>query len=67
LRFVDDPRLAAQEAEALVGEAIDGFTAALTARREELAQWRSQSTDDTEELRVALRRYREFLDRVIAP
>jgi hypothetical protein len=67
LRFVDDPRSAAQEAEALVGEAIDGFTAALAARREELAQWRSHSTDDTEELRVALRRYREFLDRVIAP
>jgi hypothetical protein len=67
LRFVDDPRSAAQEAEALVGEAIDGFTAALAARREELAQWRSHSTDDTEELRVALRRYREFLNRVIAP
>jgi hypothetical protein len=66
LRFVDDPRAATQEAEALVGEAIDGVSAALAAQRDRLAGWRSADSDDTEELRTAVRRYREVLDRVLA-
>jgi hypothetical protein len=65
LRFVDDPHGAAQEAEALVGDAVDKMTMALTARRDDLADWHSAGTGDTEVLRMALRRYRDFLDRVL--
>jgi hypothetical protein len=65
LRFVDDPQAAAQEAEALVGDAIDGLAAELSARREELAGWHGSDNSDTEKLRMAVRRYREFLDRML--
>ncbi len=66
LRFVDDPHGAAQEAEALVNDAVDALTSALSARREEYAAWRGTGRNDTEELRVAVRRYRELLDRLLA-
>lgn len=65
LRFVDDPHAAVEEAAGLVGDAINGLTAALSARRDDLAGWQSASSGDTEELRMAVRRYREFLDRVL--
>ena len=65
LRFVDDPRAAVDEAERLVTEATDALVATLTARREELSRWRSGGGDDTEQLRVAVQRYREFLDGVL--
>jgi hypothetical protein len=65
LRFVDDPRAAVDEAEALVREAAEALTTALTTRREELSRWRSAEGDDTEQLRVAVQRYREFLDGVL--
>jgi hypothetical protein len=74
LRFVDDPRGAADEAQALVGEAVDALTSALAQQRTALDGWRSggsgsggdsgESTD-TERLRVAVRGYREFLDRLL--
>jgi len=71
LRFVDDPRGAADEAQSLVGEAIDTLTAALAERRSELDGWRtgdggtSQEDTETERLRVAVRGYRDFLDRLL--
>jgi hypothetical protein len=64
LRFVDDPHAAVEDAEGLVGDAVDGLIAALTDGVNNLAEWRS-SDRDTEQLRVAVRRYREFLDRVL--
>jgi hypothetical protein len=71
LRFVDDPRGATDEAQALVNEAIDTLTAALAERRSELDGWRSGDGDasgadtETERLRVAVRGYRDFLDRLL--
>jgi hypothetical protein len=71
LRFVDDPRGATDEAQALVNEAIDTLTAALAERRSELDGWRSGDGDaggaetETERLRVAVRDYRDFLDRLL--
>lgn len=65
LRFVDDPRGAAAEAGTLVGEALDAFTAALARQRQDLDSWQSTEGDDTEIFRVAVRRYRDLLDKVL--
>jgi len=65
LRFVDDPRGAAAEAGTLVGEAVDAFTAQLARQRQELDSWQSSEGDDTEIFRVAVRRYRDLLDKII--
>jgi hypothetical protein len=66
LRFVDDPRGAAAEAGTLVGEAVDAFTAQLARQRQELDSWQSSEGDDTEIFRVAVRRYRDLLDKILA-
>jgi hypothetical protein len=67
LRFVDDPSAAATEADTLVGEAIETLQTQLAMQRTDLAAWRDRNGggDDTERLRVAVQRYREFLDRVL--
>lgn len=65
LRFIDEPRAVAGEADALVGEAVDTITNALQAQRAELANWQNESGDDTERLRAAVRGYRDYLDRLL--
>jgi hypothetical protein len=55
LRFVDDPSGTVDEAQALVDEAVDRYTAVLRDRRQELDSWRSGAGQDTEVLRAALR------------
>jgi hypothetical protein len=65
LLFVDEPRAAAEQAESLVNDVVDAFTAALGTQREALAAWQSADKHDTEELRMAVRRYREFLNRLL--
>jgi hypothetical protein len=65
LRFVDDPHNAAAEADFLVGEAIETLTGSLASLRGDLAHWRSEGGGDTERLRVAVRGYRGFLDRIL--
>ncbi len=64
LRFVDDPQAAAAQAGTLVGEVVDGLAAALAGRRERLDAWRTDGAD-TEQMRVAVTRYRDFADRVL--
>ncbi|MFG2064240.1 hypothetical protein ACGFIK_22790 [Micromonospora sp. NPDC048871] len=65
LRFVDDPRGAAGEAQTLVDEAMQALSAALTQHKEKLGSWQEAGATDTEQLRVAVREYRDFLDRVL--
>ncbi|KWV33804.1 hypothetical protein [Micromonospora rifamycinica] len=65
LRFVDDPRAAAGEAQSLVEEAIRSLSEALAAQKEKLGGWQGAGEADTEQLRVAVRQYRDFLDRVL--
>ncbi|MEV4493085.1 hypothetical protein AB0K04_23585 [Micromonospora coxensis] len=65
LRFVDDPRAAAGEAQSLVEEAIQALSAALSAQKRHLGAWQDAGSADTEQLRVAVRQYRDFLDRVL--
>lgn len=69
LRFVDEPKAAAEQADDLVEEAVAALTTSLQRVRAELGQWRSAGAEDsgeTEHLRVAVQRYREFLDTVVA-
>jgi hypothetical protein len=63
---VDDPHGATDEAQALVTEVVDSLTAALVEQRTDLDGWRSGEGHDTEHLRVALRRYRDFFDRLLS-
>ncbi|TCB95758.1 hypothetical protein E0H26_18305 [Micromonospora zingiberis] len=65
LRFVDDPRAAAGEAQSLVDEAMQALSAALTEHKKKLGSWQETGSTDTEQLRVAVREYRDFLDRVL--
>jgi hypothetical protein len=65
LRFVDDPRAAVGEAQSLVEEAIQALSSALAAQKNKLGGWQDAGSADTEQLRVAVRRYRDFLDRVL--
>ncbi|MDH6460012.1 hypothetical protein M2302_000163 [Micromonospora sp. A200] len=65
LRFVDDPRAAVGEAQSLVEEAIQALSEALATQKEKLGGWQTAGSADTEQLRVAVRQYRDFLDRVL--
>ncbi|MFG1890240.1 hypothetical protein ACGFIR_20530 [Micromonospora sp. NPDC049051] len=65
LRFVDDPRAAAGEAQSLVDEAIQALSSALSAQKNKLGGWQDAGSTDTEQLRMAVRHYRDFLDRVL--
>jgi hypothetical protein len=65
LRFLDEPRAAAEEAKSLVGEAVTALSNGLSARADELHGW-LEGNGDTEELRVAVRRYRDLLDRLFS-
>jgi hypothetical protein len=61
LRFVDDPAAATGEMQTLVGEAVQALSAALADRQRELDGW-SRSGHDTEQLRLAVQRYRDFYE-----
>ena len=65
--FVDDPRQAVREAEALVGEVVDELSQMFTKQRSDLEHTWSRGEDvSTEDLRVALQRYRSFFRRLLA-
>jgi hypothetical protein len=64
--FVDNPRDAVQQAHALVTEVVDDLVRTFTNERTALEnQWNSGGEADTEALRVALRRYRSFFNRLL--
>ncbi|MFV2174500.1 hypothetical protein ACFHW2_27875 [Actinomadura sp. LOL_016] len=68
--FVDDPRATVRDADGLVTEAAESLARALAGHREALADGLGTGADasagapDTERLRLALRAYRDLLDRV---
>jgi hypothetical protein len=65
--FVDDPRDCVQKADGLVADVVDRLTAGFAAARAELEdQWGKGEQVSTEDLRVALKRYREFFERLLA-
>jgi hypothetical protein len=66
-RFIDDPQAAVAEAERLVTEAVRTLSDRLLAERAAFDPYRDgDDRPDTEELRIAMRRYREFLERLLA-
>jgi hypothetical protein len=65
-KFVDDPRDAVHTADALVADVMQRLAATFADRREELeGQWNRGEEADTEELRLALRHYRSFFNRLL--
>lgn len=65
LTFVDDPQRATGAAASLVDDAVASLTNTLLAQKQALDGWQSTRGDDTEVMRVALRNYRDFLDRLL--
>ncbi|MFC7219438.1 hypothetical protein ACFQLX_14845 [Streptomyces polyrhachis] len=65
--FVDDPRSAVEEAGALLDDLADRIHAALAERRSALrTSWQDADGDSaTEDLRTALRSYRDLAERLL--
>jgi hypothetical protein len=65
-RFVDDPKDAVQGADHLLTEVLQSLTGTVTERKHELeGQWHGESEARTEDLRLALRRYRSFVNQLL--
>jgi hypothetical protein len=58
--FVDDPAEAVREADHLVADVMEHLATTFAEERGRLEERWSQGNEDTEHLRMALRRYREF-------
>lgn len=64
--FVDEPRRAVEQADALVAEVIKRLADSFAEERSKLeGQWGRGDDVSTEDLRVSLRRYRSFFDRLL--
>jgi hypothetical protein len=65
--FVDEPRKAVQDADALVAQATKQLADSFSRERTKLEkEWDRGDNVSTENLRIALRRYRSFFDRLLA-
>jgi hypothetical protein len=65
--FVDDPRECVQKADGLVSDVVDRITTGFSEARSRLEeQWARGEEGSTEDLRLALKRYREFFQRLLA-
>lgn len=65
--FVDEPRAAVEQADALVSQIMNRLTQVFTDERTALEQqWSRGDNVSTEDLRVALKRYRSFFERLLA-
>jgi hypothetical protein len=64
---VDDPKECVQKADALVSDVVQQLTDSFSDARSRLeAQWARGEEASTEDLRQALKRYREFFERLLA-
>jgi hypothetical protein len=65
-KFVDDPRASVKQADELVASVLKSVTMSFADKRISLEkQWNSGEDASTEDLRVALKRYRSFFDRLL--
>ena len=65
--FVDEPRDAVVRADELVAGAIKRLAEVFATERHKLeTEWGKTDNASTEDLRVALRRYRSFFDRLLS-
>jgi len=65
--FVDQPRAAVEHADALVSQLVNRLTEVFTRERSMLeGQWTKGDNVSTEDLRIALTRYRSFFHRLLS-
>lgn len=65
-QFVDAPRIAVQQADALVSEVIEQITRTLAKEHGALeGQWKRGDDVSTEDLRMALQHYRSLFNRLV--
>lgn len=65
--FVDEPRRAVEEADALVASAMKRLAETFASERSDLeSQWDRGDDVSTEDLRIALQRYRAFFGRLLS-
>ena len=64
--FVDEPRRAVQDADALVVDMMDRLARMLASEREQLESLGEAGKVSTEDLRQGLRRYRALFERLLA-
>ena len=65
--FVDEPRRAVEDADALVASAIERISQTFTGQRADLEkQWSQGEEASTESLRLALQQYRAFFSRLLS-
>lgn len=65
--FVDEPRKAVEEADSLVAQVIKRLSEVFADERTSLEhQWDRGDQISTEDLRIALRKYRSFFDRLLS-
>jgi hypothetical protein len=65
--FVDDPKECVQKADALVAQVVERLTTGFSETRSRLEeQWAKGEEASTEDLRIALKRYREFFQRLLS-
>lgn len=67
-RFVDDPGASVKDADELVANVIKSITRSFADRRMSLEnQWKSgEDNISTEDMRVAIKRYRSFFNRLLS-
>ena len=64
--FVDDPKDSVKQADGLVNDVVEQITSSFSQARSQLEeQWSRGEDASTEDLRVALTRYREFFQRLL--
>jgi hypothetical protein len=67
IAFVDEPRKAVQDADNLVAQAMKRLAEIFSDERKKMeSQWDKGDDVSTEDLRVALQRYRSFFNRLLA-
>jgi hypothetical protein len=65
--FVDEPRHAVEQADQLVARLMQHLAQSFSDQRTSLEnQWEKSDKVSTEDLRLALRRYRSFFDRLLS-
>ncbi|MCF8710212.1 hypothetical protein [Rhizorhapis sp. SPR117] len=65
--FVDEPRQAVADADSLVASAMTRLSEIFSDERSQLeTQWDSGEDVSTEDLRIAMQRYRSFFERLLA-
>ena len=67
VKFVDEPRESVKDADELVAELMQRLAETFSSERSNLEkQWDRGDDASTEDLRVALQRYRSFFDRLLS-